>query len=65
MKAAQQLHDELSHWRRQVRCCGVIVFKYEPGTTFCECRGCGRKIAKPDWCPEEVAKEWIETNSSK
>lgn len=49
-------------WKRAARalvpCCGPLVFKYEPGCTFCRCAGCERKVAVPDWDPEGCREEW-------
>lgn len=53
------LEEEWAHWRRQLaRCCGPIIFKYEPGVTYCLCAECKRKVAKPDWDPQGVVEEW-------
>lgn len=59
MSDSDELGKALSRARRALNnCCGPIILKYEPGVTYAVCTECKRKVAVPDWGPDEVVKLW-------
>lgn len=59
---AQTLEQELttaSASLKRCRCGSKVVMHYRPGCTFIHCIGEKTPVlAKPDWQPTELAKEW-------